>query len=578
MRQSALDGKWCPLTRVTDVLAAITGGATADSLESQQLEFKSGLGDTRDLYASLAEAAVCFANASGGLLLVGVRDRPGGTDALVGTELDIDVLRRRIHALTSPPLLVTAEEVVHEGVRLVALAVPESVEVHSTSRGMATRRLATDCIPMTPAEIVRLSNDRQGRDWSAEPSGRSLEAVDPAAVRRVRELLRTSGQRSLADATDLDLLRAMRLVLDDLTLTRAADLLLCQPAEHAPELFVYQHRTTAGGETDAVIRGAGPALLAFDTLMTAVAVRQGMTPVTLRSGMQLKIEDYPLAAVREAVVNALAHADHRERRPIQVEHSPDALVITSPGPFVSGVTSSNVLTHISKPRSKLLLDAFRRLDLAEENGQGIDRMFREMAGSGRDLPIIAEASGDVRVTFLGKAPDTRVTTFIAELPDAERDSTAVLLTLHTLCRRPSLNANDLAPVLQRSIEETQNALSNLALGEAQLIEVTKGTASRRFPNYRLRHSAVAALGPALSYRRRDTRELDKKVTDHLREYGWINNATLQRLFDVDVYRARDLLRDLVGRELLVRTSTQTRGSAVRYGPGPKFPKARGRRR
>jgi ATP-dependent DNA helicase RecG len=46
---------------------------------------------------------------------------------------------------------------------------------------------------------------------------------------------------------------------------------------------------------------------------------------------------------------------------------------------------------------------------------------------------------------------------------------------------------------------------------------------------------------------------------------------LQRLFDIDVYQGRDLLRDLVGREILVRVSEQTRGVAVKYGPGPKFP-------
>ena len=57
----------------------------------------------------------------------------------------------------------------------------------------------------------------------------------------------------------------------------------------------------------------------------------------------------------------------------------------------------------------------------------------------------------------------------------------------------------------------------------------------------------------------------------MREYNSINNATIQRLFDIDVYGARDILKDLVGREVLTRISTQTRGKAVKYGPGPKFP-------
>jgi hypothetical protein len=40
---------------------------------------------------------------------------------------------------------------------------------------------------------------------------------------------------------------------------------------------------------------------------------------------------------------------------------------------------------------------------------------------------------------------------------------------------------------------------------------------------------------------------------------------------------QDLAEDLVGRELLTRTSEQTRGPAVRYGPGPGFPSSKGRR-
>ena len=60
----------------------------------------------------------------------------------------------------------------------------------------------------------------------------------------------------------------------------------------------------------------------------------------------------------------------------------------------------------------------------------------------------------------------------------------------------------------------------------------------------------------------------------MREYDTINSATVQRIFDVDVYQARDILRDFVGREILVRISEQSRGPKVKYGPGPQFPERR----
>lgn len=46
---------------------------------------------------------------------------------------------------------------------------------------------------------------------------------------------------------------------------------------------------------------------------------------------------------------------------------------------------------------------------------------------------------------------------------------------------------------------------------------------------------------------------------------------LQRLFDRDLYAARNMLHDLRERGLLEKLGTARGGTGVRYGPGPKFP-------
>ena len=43
------------------------------------------------------------------------------------------------------------------------------------------------------------------------------------------------------------------------------------------------------------------------------------------------------------------------------------------------------------------------------------------------------------------------------------------------------------------------------------------------------------------------------------------------MLDLDVYASRDILRDLTQRGIIVRTSEQKRGTAVKYGPGAQFP-------
>jgi ATP-dependent DNA helicase RecG len=98
-----------------DVRAGLTqilrGSRSAASLESQTLDFKADKPTERESYQDLAEAAVCFANSTGGLIVVGVADSPVGPEAFLGTRLRIDALRSRIHALTEPPIVVTIEEI-----------------------------------------------------------------------------------------------------------------------------------------------------------------------------------------------------------------------------------------------------------------------------------------------------------------------------------------------------------------------------------------------------------------------------------------------------------------------------------
>ncbi|MBB2901053.1 ATP-dependent DNA helicase RecG [Kineococcus radiotolerans] len=572
-----------PTRSVTEALAAISSGRrSADSLEGDHLDFKTDKSNDKETGQDLAEAAVCFANAAGGTIILGVRDRDVGPSAFVGTHISTAVLRSKIHDLTEPPMLVEVEEVDWQGVRLVQVSVPQGLDVYSTRKGLVLRRWNDQCLPLRPNDVSRLDDERRGADWSSAPSGRPLGDVDPEAMHRLRQLLSqasSASRRHLSTSSDIDVARALKLVASDASLTRAGEILLCREATCASEdILVYQYRATPGGEAKVARRWGSPLITAFTEAIDVITARSGVTPVNTSGGQVIQVEDFPLAAVREALANALLHGDYRERRAVQVEHSPSALRVQSPGPLVAGITPANILTAGSRARFAALTSAFRQLGLAEELGQGVDRMFREMVRSGRRTPEVQVIEGgdhaNTVVTLRGGPPNARVARFVAELPEAERDDTDALLIIQLLCERRSVTARDVAPVVQRDITSTEEVLRRLATGDAEVLEPTAGTRARRNPNYRLRGHALAALGPAVTYHRRNASDADRKIIDHLREYSSINNSTIQRIFDVDVYQARDILRDLVGREVLTRTSEQTRGTAVRYGKGAKFPEKR----
>lgn len=93
---------------------------------------------------------------------------------------------------------------------------------------------------------------------------------------------------------------------------------------------------------------------------------------------------------------------------------------------MTGVTPTNILAT-GKPRFPLLARTFRRVGLAEDLGQGVDRMFREMIRSGRDVPTITETVDRVEVTLAGGPPNRRIAEYIEGLPADEREDTDTLL-------------------------------------------------------------------------------------------------------------------------------------------------------
>lgn len=562
---------------VAGALQQVLEGAMASSLESSTLDFKEEARSATETERLLRDASICFANSDGGTIVLGIDDDARGPEAFVGTTFDVQDAQRRIYELTQPSILVTTEELTFGGARLLVISVPRSFEIHADSQGRAKRRVGTDCLPMSPQDQAFLREDRRGVDWTAELSDRSLEELSPGAVDAARRRLRQGGgsTSSLSDVTERELLRGLGVVDDRDRLLQAGAALFCERKDGEPWV-VYQHRATPGGEATIVERLTGPLVLVLDRLIELAWARRHVTPLNLPDGTQLEVADFPEGAVREVVANALLHREFRLDSPVTVEHSPSVFVVESPGPLVAGVTERNILTHPSKPRNRALFQAARKLRIAEETGRGIDRMFRELLRSGHDSPSISQTVDSTRVAFVGGAPRTQVVRFVEQLPAHEREDVDTLLVLFTLLTERTTTAAGLAPIIQKSETEAEAVLARLADDDRAILEPTRESARLRRSEYRLRATALGTLGSAVAYHRRTVDDIDRKVIAHVDEYGRISNRTLQNMLYIDVYRARDVLRDLRGREVLVKTSRQQRGTAVEYGPGPRFPATRRR--
>ena len=572
---------------ISDALTRIERGSSAERQEPEHLDFKEpprprGRRTSAELRGELErlvlDACLCFANGDGGVVVLGVSDRASGPEAFVGTQADGEYLKQRVYKMSNPSLLVDVRERMHGNVRLLEFHVPRGAEVHADMQGRAPRRLGSECLPMSPAQVQLVRQERTGFDYTAQVVDQDWRAADGKAVDVCRLLLAAlpDGRGELSTLPTPDLLKALGAADAQGRLTRAGQILLCTPGH---PWVKYSYRDTPGGEPRLVERIEQPLVIAHQQTLELTRARRNLTPVMLPNGQQLEIEDFPQLAIREAVTNALVHRDLHQRSEVVIDHSHQILSVTSPGPLVSGVTVNNILTTPSRLRNPALMKAVRILGLSEENGRGIDRMYREMIRSGKQPPKIDDRFDSVRVTMVGGAPNVNIARFVAQLPEKERRDTDTMLVLLYLCDHETVTAARIARLLQRDDDEAEMVLQRLASGELHLLDVTRSTARRRYPTYRLREAARTGLGTAIAYRVRNTDEIHRRIVAHVREYGWITNRTIQNLFTVDVYQARRWLADLKKRGILRQTTEgRTSGPGIRYGPGPGFPASSGRGR
>lgn len=176
------------------------------------------------------------------------------------------------------------------------------------------------------------------------------------------------------------------------------------------------------------------------------------------------------------------------------------------------------------------------------------------------------------MTLIGGAPNSALTRFVATLPPEETEDADTMTILLTLLTQRTITAQQLVPILQKSgTSEAQSVLERLSSERVPLLEPTRDSSRRTLPRYRLREGPLAALGAAVTYRRRTADQLDRKMIELLRETGSINARMVRVLLDVDSQTTSRLIADLIKRDLLVKSPGPGRGPNVTYGPGTAFP-------
>ncbi len=123
---------------------------------------------------------------------------------------------------------------------------------------------------------------------------------------------------------------------------------------------------------------------------------------------RVELNEYPEEALREALVNALAHRDYEDAgRRVTLDLFRDRLEITSPGELPGGLSLARLRSGQARSRSRNpnIAQGLVLLGRMEERGTGIQRMMASMLDHGLDKPVINLIDGEVTVTLFGPGED-----------------------------------------------------------------------------------------------------------------------------------------------------------------------------
>ena len=365
--------------------------------EGKTLEFKRELSSPDGAIKTI----VAFANTAGGTLLVGVEN---GNGHVRGVTQPLD-LEERLASLISdhiaPQLVPDIEILPWRGTQVLAVQVyPSSRRPHHLKRegaagvyvrvGSTNRRADTELV-----EELRRSARGEAFDEQPMPELDS-EALDFRAASESFAPVRKIARRDL---------ETLRLVTDHQgrkVPTIGGVLLFGRERErHFPDAWIQAGRFRGSDRSHILDRLdiRSPLPHAVHEVIAFVQKHQ-LHGAEIGAVHRKERWTLPPVAVREAVINAVAHADYSQRgAPLRIAMFDDRLEIENPGLLPFGLTVEDLPHGVSKLRNRIIGRVFNALGLIEQWGSGVQRMTSACREAGLAVPSFEEIGTRFRVTL-----------------------------------------------------------------------------------------------------------------------------------------------------------------------------------
>jgi ATP-dependent DNA helicase RecG len=370
--------------------------------EGQRLELKRSLAELE----TGVRAAAAMANTDGGHVLFGVRD--GG--AILGVQIGAQTRERVVQAITDntdPTLYPSVGYVDLDGRTVIVVTVSRSEDRPHLLRGRAYKRVGAADVQMSRTEYEQLLRDRPGAEYDGQVVGQATE--DDIAWDKVERYLvlreRVTGRRVTIPPQQVLQARGCLVEADGTLCPTIAGLLLfgANPQAFLSRSYItvvrFRGQNSAHGYYDLRdLMGTLPEMVDAAEAYLWEHVQHGGRVRGLR---REDLHEYPRPALRECLVNAVAHRDYSIRGSrIIVSMFEGWIEFNSPGPLPWPVTVENILEQ-QYSRNPRIVRVLFEMGYIEEIGMGLDNVYRWLAEAGQAEPALQDTGGSFIITLYG---------------------------------------------------------------------------------------------------------------------------------------------------------------------------------
>lgn len=435
------------------------------SKENHTVDYKSlrlAIGSKSNLH-DLAETCVCFANAQGGTIVVGIEDEQ--TEPPLGQKINQDEVNKvisRLRSLTDGVGLANPDIITHSngGQYFLFKVLPSTRTIATTSSGKVFIRITDKCFPVGSDELTNLAAEKNAFQWELITSAKFvLSDADKNQISSFLQGITNSAKVSdfIKSKSGEEILEHYQLLTQDGFLTNLGILWLGTPSQRARlsypptvQYIVYNERNEKIRKRDWHFHQHNPKELLLDIEKEAIELTYA---TEIPDGLFRKqIRNYPREVVRELLVNAFAHKRYTVSGDIFIEVFPDRLIITNPGGLPLGITKDNIL-HERHRRNPHLIQSLHDMNLMEGEGSGYDLVYEKLARDAKPLPEIESTLTKMSVTVFSGVVDKEVLSILDYVDRHFSLTQREFITLGIIARERKILPTQLAQKLQLSQED-----------------------------------------------------------------------------------------------------------------------------